>query len=99
MFSQPILINGSFVTDKPYPGDIDIVLDLKNASKETALRGRQFIAKNQERLMKQYDVHFWVDFPGIGSNFSQFFQYLGDKNAQHKGLDPHDLKGILRVKK
>ncbi len=51
---------------------------------------------HQNRLMSQYSVHFWINLPGR-NDFSEFFQYIGLKNAHLKGLNPNDHKGILRL--
>lgn len=95
-FPDPVYCNGSFVTDKDLPEDTDIVLDLRLAPVARQLAGVLFMANEQPRLMAQYAVHFWIDLPGANC-FSLYFQYTGIKTAQIKGLDPHHLKGILRL--
>ena len=97
-FHEPIYVDGSFVTDKDEPDDVDVALDLQSSSEERQLRGLKFMIENQRRLLKEYRVHFWINFPGDGDNdFSAFFQYIGAKTARFKGLNPRHLKGILRI--
>lgn len=98
VFVHPIFVDGSFVTDKDEPEDVDIVLDLKEASDEQKFRGLMFMNEKQSRFFRTYNVHFLVnvDAPGF-PDLSSFFQYVGIKTARIKSLDPRHLKGILRI--
>ena len=98
VFVHPIFVDGSFVTDKDDPEDVDIVLDLKEASDEQKFRGLMFMKEKQSRFFRTYNVHFLVnvDAPGF-PDLSSFFQYVGIKTARIKSLDPRHLKGILRI--
>lgn len=97
-FPDPIIFDGSFVTDKDTPDDIDVVLDLCHAPDTRKLQGLIFMVTNRARFKSIYRVHFFVNLPGIGqSDFTAYFQYLGVKTAKFKGLDPKDLKGVLRL--
>lgn len=95
-FPFPIFFDGSFVTDKELPDDTDVVLDLSPASDEHKYRAIMFMQAHQQRIMDQYRVHFWINFPGA-NDFAAFFQYVGVKTASAKGLNPLHLKGILKV--
>ena len=97
MFDEPIYINGSFVTDKEYPDDIDVVLDLRDTSDGRKWKGLEFMINHKSRLLHEYRVDFWVNLPPIENDFAAFFQYVGVKTARFKGLNPKHLKGILRV--
>ena len=94
-FVEPIYVDGSFVTDKKSPNDVDVTLDLRNVSEARQTCGLLFVARNQNRICDCYSVHFWVSIAG-GHDFTRFFQYVGPKVA-HKGLSVGDMKGILRV--
>ena len=96
MFSEPLFFDGSFVTDKELPDDIDVVLDLCHAPDAMKWKGLDFMIKHQSRLKNLYNVDFWVNLPG-NNDFSVFFQYVGVKTAKMKGLHPNLLKGILRL--
>lgn len=96
VFSEPIYFDGSFVTDKDVPDDIDMFLDLNNSSDAIKWMGLIFQRNHQSRLLRDYRVHFWVNLPGF-SDFSMFFQYIGTKTASTKGLNPKHRKGILRI--
>lgn len=93
-FRDPVLFDGSFVTDKDQPVDTDVVLDLVAAPDARKWQGLQFMHAQQARLMALYRVHFWVNLPGA-NDFAAFFQYVGVKTAKFKGLNPTHLKGIL----
>lgn len=97
-FLDPLVFDGSYVTDKDLPDDIDAVLDLSAADVGHAYQGLAFMVQNQARLKSSYSVDFWVNLPGIGRNdFCAFFQYVGVKTAKFKGMDPKDPKGVLRL--
>jgi len=95
-FLEPVYFDGSFVTDKDTPDDIDLVLELTRAPDAQKWQGLKFLRDHQKRLMADYRVHFWVNLPGA-DDFSHFFQYVGIKTASFKGLNPKHLKGILRL--
>lgn len=95
-FAQAFYVDGSFVTDKEEPNDVDVVLDMRPARDDEKWQALALMRDQQEQFEKQYGVHFWVNLPG-GNNFLDFFSYVGNKTARFKGLDPNQLKGILRV--
>jgi hypothetical protein len=98
IFPDPVIFDGSYVTDKDMPGDIDIVLDLVGAPTERQLAGILFQAQHRADFHNIYRVDLWANLPIIGANdFCAFFQYVGVKSAQLKGLRPKDLKGVLRL--
>jgi hypothetical protein len=96
-FPDPVLIDGSFVTDKADPEDTDIVLDVTAAPPARMIEALLFQKAHQARLWTDYGVHFWVDLIGSPFEFSAFFQYIGIKTAHLKGLHPKHPKGILRL--
>ena len=91
-FDNPIYVDGSFITDKDQPDDIDIVLDLRNTCDGRKWKGLMFMSEHQDRLLEEYRVHFWVNFPGR-NDFSAFFQYVGIKTARFKGFEPDAPQG------
>lgn len=100
VFDYPVYADGSFVTDKKCPDDIDIVLELRQASDAESWRGLTFLQEHQGRIRGQYGVDFWVNFRGTSRgirDFVAFFQYVGHKTAKFKGLESGHPKGILRI--
>ncbi len=95
-FPDPVEVDGSFVTDKEEPEDVDVVLDLQAASDERQFRGWLLLRDRRSTFREMYSVDFWINLPG-GNSFSMFFQYVGAKASSSKGLSPKYRKGILRV--
>lgn len=95
----PLWIDGSFVRSKEIPSDIDVVIDLTGAleddrAQEVALRIRLANGK----IKKMYHVDLWVKHPAIPHDLTSFFQYVGDKCAAEKQIEPKHPKGILRTR-
>lgn len=95
-FGSPVYADGSFVTDKERPSDLDVVLDLHDRSDAENWRGLMFMREHQVRIREQYGLDFWINFPRA-NDFVAFFQYAGHKTAKFRGLDSRHPKGILRV--
>lgn len=93
----PIVIDGSFVTDKKKPNDIDFALDLRDCRDEKIL-GCAYIALmiGHQSNMATYLVDGYPILP-CNNDFQAFFCYIGQKTAQVKNLDKKDRKGILRI--
>jgi hypothetical protein len=96
-FNFPILADGSYVTDKEKPSDIDVVMDCRRASAEEQALALRFMLDRQRQFKQRYFVDFWVSFPGK-NDFSQFFQYVRIDVAKTKGLSTDARKGLLRIK-
>lgn len=96
MGTVPIYIDGSFVTDKEIPGDVDVVLDLVDAHDLMRMQGLLWFFEKRPLFKEEFCVDYCINLPGE-NDFSHFFQYVGVKTASIKGLQPNDMKGILRV--
>lgn len=96
VFDFPVYADGSFVTDKEHPEDIDVVLELSDGSDAQKWRAFMYMHEHQDRIRHQYDVDFWVKLARF-NDFIAFFQYVGHKTAKFKGLDHNHPKGILRI--
>jgi len=97
-----VYINGGFITDKPSPEDIDVILQT-NAPYGTDAFGAMepFFAEGIDAIYAKYSVHlhFWAEgFPGGLSDFRRFFQYLRPQDAAPLGLKEGTRKGIVRIK-
>lgn len=90
-----LILGGSFFSDKPNPADIEatVVLD---ASHPPALMGRfaELFYTSHIQWKDEHLVDFYPTFPGQ-NDFSAFFQYVGVKTANAKGLQPNDLRGVV----
>ena len=96
VFDHPVYADGSFVTDKISPNDVDVVLEMWDASDAQKWLAFEFMREHQARIRRQHSVDFWVNLPGA-KDFAAFFQYAGHKTAKFKGLDHKHPKGILRI--
>lgn len=92
-----LLVDGSFVTDKNIPNDVEVIYDVTNidAPIERA-KAILFFQEKHEFLKDNYYVDWYPNLPD-NNDFSLFFQYIGEKTAATKNLPPKTLKGILRI--
>lgn len=99
----PLVIDGSFVTDKELPNDIDFALDLRDCQDDSIKAAALLhIRINNGGNRGKYLVDGYVMFSGLPGcpdmpNFESFFGYVGQKTGAAKRIDCHDRKGTLRV--
>lgn len=94
-----LYIGGSYLSDKPDPGDIDctIVMTMDSLYLRPGLL-RLCADGNKGRIYGQYAVEFYPSIDdGTSNDFRHFFAYVGDKTAAAKNLDSKDLRGIVKV--
>ena len=95
-------IDGCFITNKPVPEDIDVILQTRVRYGPEAFTAMEpFFARGIDEIYKTYSVHlhFWCEgFPGGLSDFRRFFQYLRPQDAAPRGLREGAKKGIVRIK-
>lgn len=97
----PIYMGGSYLSDKILPNDIEITL-VANQSFIQASIAQKILPlgtpSEHERIKTQLRIDFYITLELAGYNdFRTFFQYVGDKTAQDKGIDAKDKRGIIRV--
>jgi len=81
------------------PNDIELTVSLDVLAIQTPTGLKLIkIAENHDLIKEKYRIDFYVSFgiPGC-SDFRQFFQYVGDKTAQAKGLNAKDKRGIIKI--
>jgi hypothetical protein len=90
------IIDGSFVTDKPIPDDIDVGLELADVYESSHfnlfLESFDF---DRLRTEQSLDVYLFVR-NGL-NDFRRFFQYLRTEEAIRRNLPAGSKKGILEV--
>jgi hypothetical protein len=95
-------IDGGFITNKPNPEDIDVILQPRAQYGVEAFAAMEpFFAKGFDTIYAKYSVHlhFWCEgFPGGLSDFRRFFQYIRPQDAAPLGLREGARKGIVRIK-
>lgn len=92
-----ILIDGSYVTDKALPGDVDVVVDVTTCEGPHQKAWFDAWTEHHMHVKQSYMVDFYPFAVGVGSDFSAFFQYVRIDEALKRGIAPHVRKGILRV--
>ena len=93
-----IYIDGSFVTDKDVPGDIDIFLELPPPSRKILKLLEEMKIDDQSYAREKFALHaflFVQNSPGL--DLRAFFQYVRREDAEKRGLQPSETKGILRI--
>lgn len=92
-----LLLDGSFVTDKANPGDIEVTLDVRLQTRDIQDKALLFFCREHQTL----DAMGIDWYPTIADNasgdFTLYFQYVGEKTAATKRCQPKDRKGILRL--
>lgn len=90
---KAIHIDGSFVTDKDDPGDIDAVLELTKPDAARLLAHPNAAAIIDAAAVKhQYEIHLF-----FAPQMTQFFQRLKPAEAIARSLAPDHWRGILKV--
>lgn len=91
-----VILDGSFVTDKTIPNDIEFVLDAAQCDIQYQISCCMFFNLYHNTVHQELKVDAYPNIAG-GNNFCSFFQYIGEKTAQIKGLNPKEQKGVLRI--
>lgn len=92
-----LYLDGSFIGDKPHPGDIDVVLDLDGTDQATFGHWLFVFATQREHLKAHFLVDFWVYHPTMPHDLRAFFHYVRPEEAQARGLSAQDRKGLLCI--
>lgn len=93
-----LLLDGSYVTDKADPSDLDVVVDVTTCSEDGQSAWFQAFGAKHVFVKESFFVDFYPFVVGAGSDFSVFFQYVRVEDALRRGIPPNVRKGILRVK-
>lgn len=96
-----LYLDGGFISDKPRPEDIDVILQTRAKYGTEALESMTpFFLRGLDTIFNDYGVHlhFWSEgFPGGIHDFRIFFQYVRPQDAAPRGLAPGATKGIVRI--
>ncbi|MEM1058195.1 MAG: hypothetical protein AAGK14_03025 [Verrucomicrobiota bacterium] len=91
-----VYLGGGFISRKPRPGDLDLVLETVAPYGPEALNAMApLMRQGNPRIFEQYGVHlhFWAEgFPAGIHDFRRFFQYVSPREAG----DHHDLQGAVK---
>ena len=94
-----VYMDGSFLTDKPAPGDIECAIAINpNAVFHEAIHMMEAVNDARKKSDAALDCYSFV--PGLSNDFSTFFQYMrrSDADARHMKWSPSKpMKGIIRL--
>ena len=91
------LVDGSYVTDKLLPRDVDVVLDISGCSAAEQTQWIEAWNEHHEFVKATFGVDFYPFVVGAGNDFSAFFQYVRVEEALKRGIGLEVRKGILSV--
>ena len=92
-----VLVDGSFVTDKPLPDDADVIIDISSCTEAEYQLWADHWSQGREYAKVTFQVDFYPVVAGHGHDFSAFFQYVRIDDALRRGVPPATRKGILKV--
>lgn len=92
-----LIVDGSFVTDKDDPGDIDAVLLLPREGLARLLaHPARLQVVDQHAVKARYEIHLFLD-PLPSDAWTRFFQRLKPEDALARKLRPEARRGVLKV--
>lgn len=96
-----LYVDGSFVTDKELPSDVDVVIEYPDDATFLRLRAAHRFLRERRWVKETYKVDILPCLPILppGTNdLREYFQYVRLEDALRRGLSPESArKGILRV--
>jgi len=94
---QSLIVDGSFVTDKERPSDIDAVAMITNLTERNQREWVRAWQPQHPWLKAEHRVDLYPTVLGTGNNFAAYFQYIRPEEALDRGAPLGLLKGILRI--
>lgn len=94
---ESLIIDGSFVTNKERPGDIDAVAMISNLTERNQRQWVRAWQPQREMIKQTHCVDLYPTVLDQGNNFSAYFQYIRPEEALERGAPLGMLKGILRI--
>jgi len=101
LYPSPLFLAGSTFSDKGYPNDIEATIKIDPNGLNKAQLVTLFQLQSMHSFIKnnmEIDFYVTIDKPGA-NDFSVFFQYVGEKTAIAKNLQPKDMRGVVEVDK
>ena len=96
-----VYIDGSFVTDKPTPGDIDSVLEMNTADLlKFSAHPNRLALLDGFAVKAKYGVHLFMQREtqlDSAGDMTLYFQQIKAADAIHRKVDPSTRRGILVV--
>ncbi len=93
-----IYIDGSFVTDKQHPKDVDIIIEYPDAATRIRSIQNNECLRTRDHIKNVYKVDVLSCLAiSQGPDMRDFFQLLRPEDAARRGLPAGTRKGILRI--
>ena len=92
----PLVLAGSYFSDKPNPDDIETTLMLHATELQAAATCTVMHYRFHAAWKANHRVDYYPTFPGQ-YDFREFFQYVGVKTGAAKGLQPRERRGVVQV--
>jgi hypothetical protein len=90
-----IVIDGSFVTDKAAPNDIDAVLILPGAKLKGLMGHADYLKLDNPEVKAKFAIDLFIE-PGL-DGMAIFFQKLKTEDALQRGVGPRQRRGVVEV--
>ena len=92
----PMVLDGSYVTDKDCPGNINLVLELSDLPDKQKWAG-QILYQRSPVLYERYQIEMLPGINSLPQDFVDLLQTLRPQMAFEKGLHHSHRKGVLRL--
>ena len=93
----PVVLDGSYVSRKANPNNVNLVLELNDLSDEEQWEGQMLFQRRAE-LLGCYQVDMLPGLKGLQQDFVDLLQTLRPQTAFEKGLHHSHRKGVLRLR-
>ena len=94
--APPVLLDGSYVSKKASPSNINLVLELSGLSDEEQWEG-QILFQRKAELLGCYQIEMLPGLKGLKQDFVDLLQTLRPQTAFEMGLHHGHRKGVLRL--
>lgn len=93
----PVVLDGSYVTDKDCPSNINLVLELNDLPDDQQWAGQMLYQRHPD-ILRQYRIEMLPGLRALGQDFVALLQILRPQTAFEKGLFHNHQKGVLRLR-
>jgi hypothetical protein len=92
----PVVLDGSYVSRKASPNNINLVLELSDLPDGDKWKGQLLFQRTAE-LFRLYQIEMLPGLKGLQHDFVDLLQTLRPQTAFEKGLHHGHRKGVLRL--
>lgn len=92
----PVVLDGSYVSQKASPSNINLVLELSHLSDEEQWEGQVLFQRTAD-LFRLYQIEMLPGLKSLKQDFVDLLQTLRPQTAFEKGLHHGHRKGVLRL--